>query len=82
MSVKSLREMLDLMKSSPCSESDVKHYMFFSNLKAIRRAADAILAMDPHEVDAMLSDGHDWASDHIATSKDDVEEVFNWLSGR
>jgi hypothetical protein len=26
-----------------------------------------------------LDDGHDWASDHIATSKDDVEEVNQWL---
>ena len=47
-----------------------RHYMFFSNLKAIKGMAEE-----------MLADGHDWASDHIATSKDDVEEVHNWLSG-
>jgi hypothetical protein len=29
-------------------------------------------------VDMILSDGHDWANDHIATSKDDVEEVKNF----
>ena len=33
--------------------------------------------MDKNEVDKILSDGHGWATDHIATSKDDVEEVFN-----
>ena len=27
----------------------------------------------------MIEDGHDWAADHIATSKDDVEEVYNWI---
>lgn len=58
-----------------------KHYMFFSNLKAIKEKAEAMLAMDPAKVDEMLADGHDWASDHISTSRDDVEEVYNWLSG-
>ncbi len=82
--MKTFHEMLDLMKPSPCAggEPEPKHYMFFSNLKAIKRAVDEMLAMDPHEVDAMLADGHDWAADHIATSKDDVEEVFGWLRGR
>lgn len=82
--MKSFHEMLDLMGSSSCPRADeeLKHYMFFSNLKAIKRAVDGMLAMDPREVDAMLADGHDWAADHIATSKDDVEEVFGWLHGR
>jgi hypothetical protein len=56
-----------------------KNYMFFQNLKTIRDAADAILGMDENMVDMILSNGHDWASDHIATSKDDVEEVYNFL---
>ena len=82
--MKTFHEMLDLMKPSPCAGGgpELKHYMFFSNLKAIKRAVDEMLAMDPHEVDAMLADGHDWAADHIATSKDDVEEVFGWLRDR
>jgi hypothetical protein len=40
-----------------------------------------MLEMDESEVDAILSNGHNWAVDHIATSKDDVEEVFNFLAG-
>jgi hypothetical protein len=28
----------------------------------------------------LIKNGHDWAADHIATSKDDIEEVCNWLS--
>ena len=64
------------------SGSELKHYMFFSNLKSIRERAEAILAMDANEVDRMIGDGHDWASDHISSSKDDVEEVYNWLSGQ
>jgi hypothetical protein len=70
----------DMMQGQETQASEPKHYMFFSNLKVIRDKADAILAMDPSQVDAMLGDGHDWAADHIATSKDDVEEVYNWLS--
>ena len=70
----------DMMQGQETQASEPKNYMFFSNLKVIKDKADAILAMDPSQVDAMLSDGHDWASDHIATSKDDVEEVYNWLS--
>lgn len=61
-------------------QGETKHYMFFSNLKTIKDRAEAILAMDKGEVDRMLEDGHDWAADHISTSKDDVEEVYNWLS--
>lgn len=68
-------------KSAPEDGGEIKHYMFFSNLKSIKEKVEAMLAMDPREVDAMLDDGHDWASDHIATSKDDVEEVCNWIMG-
>jgi len=59
--------------------SENENYMFFQNLKTIRDAADAILNMNESMVDMILSNGHDWASDHIATSKDDVEEVYNFL---
>jgi hypothetical protein len=61
-------------------DSGVQHYMFFNNLKTIKDRVDHMLSMCPHKVDAMLKNGHDWANDHIATSKDDVEEVFNWLT--
>jgi hypothetical protein len=60
---------------------DIQNYMFFGNLKTIKRLVDKMLEMDETEVDAMLTNGHNWALDHIATSKDDVEEVFNFLAG-
>jgi hypothetical protein len=56
-----------------------EHYMFFANLENIHRMCEEILQMDPNEIDHILSDGHGWAVDHIATSKDDVEEVFGFL---
>jgi hypothetical protein len=45
----------------------------------IKKMVDAMLKMDPAHVDQILSNGHGWAADHIATSKDDVEEVGGFL---
>jgi hypothetical protein len=53
--------------------------MFFGNVKIIKKHVDAMLQMDPEHVQEILSNGHDWAADHIATSKDDVEEVAGFL---
>lgn len=58
------------------------NYMFFQNLKTIKGAVDEMLTYNPELVDAFLSDGHDWANDHIATSKDDIEEVFNFIKSK
>jgi len=60
-------------------KEDGEHYMFFENLKIIKKAVDEMLNLDKQMVDNILSDGHDWAEDHMATSKDDVEEVYNFL---
>jgi hypothetical protein len=56
------------------------NYMFFQNLKTIKMAVDKLLAMDKNMVDSVLLNGHDWAADHIATSKDDVEEVYSFFA--
>ena len=72
-----------LKKLGESSEGEqLKHYMFFSNLVVIKQRIDELISMDRHELDAMLEDGHDWAADHIATSKDDIEEVYNWATSR
>ena len=63
-------------------KENVEHYMFFENLKIIKAAVDEMLEMDEAMVDQILSDGHNWAEDHMATSKDDVEEVFNFLKSK
>jgi hypothetical protein len=54
-------------------------YMFFQNLETIKKEVEEMLSLDPQMIDAILANGHDWASDHISTSKDDVEEVHNFL---
>lgn len=63
-------------------DGETKHYMFFSNLKVIKEKIDAMLKMDSSKIDDELSKGHDWANDHITSSRDDIEEVYNWLTTR
>ena len=63
----------------PAPMGEVKNYMFFSSLKVIKKKVEELLQMDPHEIDAMLEDGHDWAAEHVITAKDDIEEVYNWI---
>lgn len=58
---------------------EVENYMMFGNLETIKRLVDELLTMDPAKIDMILKDGHSWAVDHVATSKDDIEEVFNFL---
>ena len=61
---------------------ELGRYMFFENLKIIKNAVDEMLKLDDKMVDGILASGHDWAADHIATSKDDVEEVYNFLMNK
>ena len=60
---------------------DRQYYMFFQNLASIKHYIDEISKMSPDDVDALLKNGHDWASDHLSTSKDDIQEVAEWLRG-
>ena len=62
-------------------DSELKHYMFFQNLSTVKHYLEEIMSMDKSKVDALLSDGHDWAVDHLSTSTDDLAEVTNWLRG-
>lgn len=63
-------------------KEDLGNYMFFQNLKSIKQMVDEMLELDEKMVDGILASGHDWAEDHIATSKDDVEEVHNFLMSK
>jgi hypothetical protein len=64
----------------PVSKGDVDNYMFFANLENICRMSREILDdMDRDHIDSMLTDGHDWAADHISKSKESISHVYNWL---
>ena len=59
---------------------ELDNYMFFQNLHTLKNAIDELMELDPHEVDQILNNGHGWALDHIATSVDDVEEVYHFMA--
>jgi len=61
------------------SEQESERYMFFSNLEQMRRQCDLLLDLDRDMVEEILSNGHDWAQDHIAESKNNLDQVFDFL---
>ena len=61
------------------SEQENERYMFFSNLEQMKRQCDLLLEMDREMVEQVLEDGHDWAQDHIATAKESLDQVFDFL---
>jgi hypothetical protein len=63
-------------------KEELNRYMFFQNLESIKTMVDEMLKMDKKMVDSILADGHDWANDHITTSKDDIEEVHSFLTSK
>ena len=63
------------------AHDNVEHYMFFKNIETIKRMIDDLMQMNPTEVDMLLNNGHDWAADHIASSKDDIQEVTDFFKG-
>jgi len=60
-------------------EQESPNYMFFSNLEQMKRQCELLLKLDPHTVDEILSNGHDWADDHISTAKENVDQVFDFM---
>ncbi len=54
-------------------------YMFFSNLEQMARQAGLLLEMDHGQIEAILNSGHDWAADHIAEAKNNMDQVFDFL---
>jgi hypothetical protein len=54
-------------------------YMFFSNLEQMKRQCELLLDLDENEVESILEDGHDWAQDHIAEAKNNMDQVFDFL---
>jgi hypothetical protein len=58
---------------------EASRYMFFSNLEQIRRQAGLLLDLDENKINEILDNGHDWAQDHIATAKESIDQVFDFI---
>ena len=61
------------------SEKHSSRYMFFSNLEQMKRQCEMLLDMDQSEIESILENGHDWAQDHIAEAKNNMDQVFDFL---
>ena len=68
-----------LLRKELLKESEGERYMFFSNLEQMRRHCDLLLDLDHNQVEEILKNGHDWAQDHIAESKNNMDQVFDFL---
>jgi hypothetical protein len=66
-----------LIKKVLKEQSD--RYMFFSNLEQMRRQCDLLLDLERDMVDSILDNGHDWAQDHIAEAKNNLDQVFDFM---
>jgi hypothetical protein len=70
-----IKKHLDIIKE----EQESPNYMFFSNLEQMKRQCELLLELDPHTVDEILMNGHDWADDHISSAKENIDQVFDFM---
>jgi hypothetical protein len=61
------------------AEHENDRYMFFSNLEQIKRQADMLLEMDKDVLHQILENGHDWAQDHVASAKENMDQIFDFF---
>jgi hypothetical protein len=60
--------------------SETGTYMVLSNLTQIKNDIEIILSFKHHpDFPKLVTGEHAWAGDHITTSKDDIEEVANFI---
>ena len=60
-------------------EKNNDRYMFFSNLEQIHRQTEILLQENKEQIHSILENGHDWAQDHIATAKESIDQVFDFI---
>jgi Glu-tRNA(Gln) amidotransferase subunit E-like FAD-binding protein len=56
-----------------------QRYMFFSNLEQIKRQCEIMMRFDESVIEQILDNGHDWAQDHIAEAKNNMDQVFDFM---
>lgn len=60
-----------------------ENYMFFSNLKQMRRQLDIMInEFDSNMVNDVINNGHDWADDHITEAKVNIDQVFDFFMNK
>ncbi len=71
--------MENLIKKILREETESNRYMFFQNLQQMKRQCEMLLELNEDEVSSILENGHDWAQDHIAESKNNMDQVFDFI---
>jgi hypothetical protein len=61
------------------SEHEHENYMFFTNLEQIKKQCEMLLELDPHIIDEIIQNGHDWADDHVSEAKNNMDQVFDFM---
>jgi len=61
------------------AEQELENYMFFSNLKQMKRQIEMMMEMDPAMINQIIQNGHDWADDHISEAKTNMDQVFDFF---
>jgi hypothetical protein len=74
-----LNELIKKHLKSIKEQQEMPNYMFFSNLEQIKRQCELLLELDHHMIDEILTNGHDWADDHISSAKENIDQVFDFM---
>ena len=61
------------------AEQENERYMFFSNLEQLHRQTAILLELGEDAVVNILEQGHDWAQDHVAVAKENIDQVFDFM---
>jgi uncharacterized protein YktB (UPF0637 family) len=72
-------QVFNFLMNKTLKEDHQYNYMFFGNLETIQEQCEKMLSLDEDQVDQTLVNGHDWAEDHIASAKENVEQVHEFL---
>jgi hypothetical protein len=77
------KDLMRIVKRTISEGSKGENYMFFSNLKQMRRQIDTMLnEFDSDMVNDVLNNGHDWADDKISESKTNIDSVFDFFMNK
>ena len=77
------KDLMRIVRKTINEGSKGENYMFFSNLKQMRRQLDIMInEFDPNMVNDVLNNGHDWADDHITEAKVNIDQVFDFFMNK
>lgn len=80
--VKQIDESVELEIIEEEDKRKTDRYMFASNLKQMCRQAELMMQLDAKQVEEILDGGHDWAQDHVAVAKENLDQVFDFMMNK